>query len=607
VQEAELKPARSTKKKKTSSSVDRCTAYARAVTSGEIIAGPHVRNACRRHLDDLKRGHERGLHYDVAAAERVWKFFETKLCLNGGQFEGQPFLLHPSQAFKLGCLFGWKRADGTRRFRRAYIEEGKGNGKSPFAAGVGLYGMMADGEAGAEIYSLGAHRDQAAILFRDGVKMVDQSPDLAKRVTKSGGPGREFNLAWIQTGSFFRPMSRDAGKTGSGLRPHFGLADELHEHPTRDAIEMLEAGFKFRRQPLLLMITNSGTDRNSICWEEHEHAIRVAAGNREAKDDDAPFMGEPIDDDTFSFVCGLDADDDPLNDPSCWVKANPLLGTILQPDYLEKKAMQAKELPGKRNGILRLNFCQWTDAQTSWISRELLEQRLDDFNPAEFNEVLAAGLDLSGRNDLTAAAFVAADGLTEDGKPKFAAWVEAFTPEQGIKERGEKDRAPYQAWVDMGQLNATPGPRVGYEHVAKVILDVHEASPIGVLAYDNYAFDKFREAADAIGLVVPEMQHPQAGRKRAKTDDGELGLWMPGSINTLEELLTEGRLRLKRNPVLISAMMSAVLESDPLENRWFAKRKATQRIDAVVALAMAIGAATLKASPSIKPAGFVFF
>jgi phage terminase large subunit-like protein len=598
-----------------SATPDRATEWARAVVAGEVVAGPHIRNACRRHLDDLRRGHERGLVYDEAAAARACRFFETRLRLNGGQFEGKPFLLHPSQAFKLGCLFGWKRQDGARRFRRAYIEEGKGNGKSPFAAGVGLYGMMADDEPGAEIYSLGAHKEQAAILFRDAVKMKDQSPDLAKRITTSGGKGREYNLAWLATGSFFRPMSRDAGKTGSGLRPHFGLADEVHEHPNRDAIEMLEAGFKFRRQPLLLMITNSGTDRKSICWEEHEHAVKVAAGNRDAKDDDAVYIGDPIDDDTFSFVCGLDKDDDPFNDPTCWIKANPLLGTILQPEYLEKKVRQAKNLPGKRNGILRLNFCRWTDAVDSWISRELLEQRLDDFEPTEFDRVLAAGLDLARRNDLVAAAFVAADGFAENGKPKFAAWVEAWTPEEGIRERAEKDKAPYPEWVDAGFLNTTPGPRIGYEHVAKGVLEVHEASPIGVLAYDNYAFDQFRSAAAEIGLEVPELQHPQAGRKRAsiKSDKpGEKdkpGLWMPGSVNALEELLMEGRLRLKRNPVLISAMMAAVLESDPLENRWFAKRKETQRIDPAVALAMAIGAATMNSAPpkDIDPArrGFI--
>lgn len=289
-----------TKKRKTSFSAraepvasidtDRATAYARAVVAGQIVAGPHVRNACRRHLDDLQHGPARGLTFDPAAAARAIRFFETKLKLSEGQFEGLPLLLHPSQAFKVGSIFGWKRANGTRRFRRAYVEEGKGNGKSPIAGGIGLYGMMADKEPGAQIYAAGATKDQAGILFRDAVNMVDKSPDLKSRIKPSGGPGREYNMAVISTGSFFRPISREAKKTGSGPRPHFALCDEVHEHPDRGVMEMLERGFKFRRQPLLFMITNSGTDRNSICWEEHEHAVKVAAGNAEAKDEDPAYV-----------------------------------------------------------------------------------------------------------------------------------------------------------------------------------------------------------------------------------------------------------------------------------------------------------------------------
>lgn len=593
-----------TSRKSTSSLalIDRATAYASAVVAGEIIAGPHVRNACRRHLDDLKRGHERGLMFDPSAGDRVYRFFETRLRLNGGQFEGKPFLLHASQAFKLGSLFGWKRADGSRRFRRAYIEEGKGNGKSPFAAGVGLYGMLADDEPGAEIYPIAAHRDQAMILFRDAVKMVDQSPDLESRVTKSGGPGREYNLAFLKTGSFMRPLSREAGKTGSGLRPHMGLADEVHEHPNRDAMEMIERGFKFRRQPLLLMITNSGSDRKSICWEEHEHAIRVAAGNHHAKDDDAAYLGEVVDDSTFSFVCGIDKDDDPLRDPSCWAKANPLLGSILTESYLAGVAQQALTMPGKANGIKRLHFCQWTDADTAWIDRAALEATLDDFDTAELGDVLAVGLDLSGKNDLTAAAFVAADGFTDDGKPKYAAWIEAWTPLEGLQERADNDRTPYVQWVDKEFLRTTPGKRIDYAFIAKHLSDVDALHPIALLAYDNYQYDKFRVELDEVGMQVPQLSHPQAGRKRSKTEDGEPGLWMPGSISSLEDLIIDGRLRLKRNPVLISACMSAITESDPLENKWFAKRKTTQRIDAVVALAMAIGAATMNEAPvSVVP------
>lgn len=260
-------PTRTTRHRKTSTSTDRATAYAEAVVSGDVVAGPHVRNACRRHLLDLKEGGRRGLSFDREAAERAFGFFEDVLRLSEGQFAGEPFKLHPSQAFIVGSLFGWKRADGTRRFRRAYIEQGKGNGKSPLAGGVGLYGMVSDGEAGAQIYAAAAKREQAGILFADAVKMVDQSPALKQRLDFSGGPGREYNIAHHASGSFFRPVSRDTGKTGSGPRPYFVLADEIHEMPDRKILEMLERGFKFRRSPLLFMITNSGSDRNSVAWE----------------------------------------------------------------------------------------------------------------------------------------------------------------------------------------------------------------------------------------------------------------------------------------------------------------------------------------------------
>src|SRR5690606_4214171 len=128
---------------------DRTSDYARAVIAGDIIAGPHVRNACRRHVDDLKRGD--GIRFDIDAAEHAFGFFEEVLRLSEGQFEGEPFQLEPSQAFIVGSLFGWKRKDGRRRFRRAYVEQGKGNGKSPVAGGLGLYGLTACAESGAQI------------------------------------------------------------------------------------------------------------------------------------------------------------------------------------------------------------------------------------------------------------------------------------------------------------------------------------------------------------------------------------------------------------------------------------------------------------------------
>lgn len=573
-----------------SSAPDRTRAYAEAVLAGEIVAGPHVRNACRRHLDDLKRTD--GIRFDPDAADYAFNFFETVLHLSEGQFEGRPFVLDPSQAFIIGSLFGWKRSDGRRRFRRAYIEQGKGNGKSPLAGGIGLFGMTAAGESGAQIYAAAAKREQAGILFADAVKMVKQSPALAKRLEFSGGAGREFNIAHHASGSFFRPVSRDTGKTGSGPRPFFVLADEVHELPDRKIIEMLERGFKFRREPLLFMITNSGSDRNSVAWEEHEHAIKVAAGNIDAVTDPT-YLGEVIDDTTFSFVCSLDEGDDPLNDPSCWIKANPLLGVTITEEYLRETVAQAKAIPGQLNGILRLHFCVWTDAETAWMTRATLEPCIADFDPASHRgKPIWMGLDLSQNRDITALGAVVKTGTNDEGKPTFDAWVEAWTPGDTLTAREMRDRLPYAVWAREGHIHAPSGESVSYRHVAQTLAEYGRDYDIQLVAYDRFAFKRFEEEVDQLGLSVPFAEHPQGGLKKGKPlEAGGEGLWMPGSVRLLEEALLEGRIRLKRNPVLISAMMSAVIEEDKWGNHWLAKTRSVNKIDAAIALAMALGAA----------------
>ena len=597
-------------KRKTSSSdeTDRATRYAKAVVAGEIVAGPHVRNACRRHLDDLERGHKRGLFYDRDAAARGIRFYEDRLRLNDGQFEGLPFKLHASQAFKTGSIFGWKRKDGTRRFRRAYIEEGKGNGKSPWVAGLGLYGLCADGEAGSEVYAAASKKDQAGVLFRDAIKMFKSSPTLKARLTASGGEGKEHNLSYLAKASFFRPISREAGRTGSGPRPHFALCDEVHEMPDRTIVEMLERGFKFRRQPLLAMITNSGSDRNSFCYEQHEHAIRVAAGNPDAKDDDPAYLGEPLDDNTFAFVCSLDPGDDPLNDPSCWPKANPLLGVTITEDYLADVVKQAKQMPGALNGILRLHFCVWTDAETAWMTREVLDPCLAAFDPTDhYGKRIFNGIDLSQNKDITAKASVCQTGVVEEGphagKPMFDAWVEAWTPGDTVAARTLRDKTPYDLWVRQGHLSAPQGASISYRHVAQALAeDTHNYDLIAA-AYDRYAFKRGLEPeCDELGLSIEFVEHPQGGTKKGKPTEAMIeaakaterepeGLWMPMSVRQFEELVLERRIRIRTNPVVISAIMSAVTAADRWGNYWLAKERAVNKIDCAVALCMAVGVA----------------
>lgn len=810
----------------TDSLPDRVSGYAEAVISREIVAGPHVHNACRRHLKDLQDGRERGLSFDLDAANRAFSFFEEVLRLSEGQFDGLPFKLHESQAFIVGSLFGWKRANGTRRFRRAYVEQGKGNGKSPLAGGIGLYGMVADGEAGAQIYAAAAKREQAGILFADAVKMVRQSPALAKRVEFSGGVGREYNMAHHKSGSFFRPVSRDTGKSGSGPRPYFVLADEVHELPDGKILEMLERGFKFRRQPLLFMITNSGSDRNSVAWHEHEWAVKVAAGHEDAVTDPT-FVGRPLDDDLFSYVCSLDgprterleynhsfdhiegactcrsvsttrierltaevfADsatcggtdwrarldalitqtdpssspasatsattskksaprrdgqksdsiksggsqktenesqstsangsqidqvtdnsrplnkssensgsrvtstlsllrragnalsaarrqkdsasttvtrqgstegscassailqsvysetlrrvwlahsdtcesrkakldgsalqvdipaDDPLNDPSCWQKANPLLGVTITEEYLAGVVAQAKNLPTKQNNILRLHFCMWTDSDVAWMSREVVEPLLADFDPSEHKgKDIFCGLDLSQSRDITAQGNTVVTGEKEvevtekDGtkkkvkKPTFDVWIEAWTPGDTMKERFERDKLPYPVWAQQGFIHAPPGQNINNLHVAQTLVEYDRDYNVQMVAYDRYAFKRFEEDAAQVGLALNFVEHPQGGMKKGKpTPEMEAeakregkqaeGLWFPGSLKLLEDAMLEGRVRFRRNPVLISAIMSAVVEKDKWDNAWLSKAKSVNKIDAIVAVVMSFGAA----------------
>lgn len=572
---------------------DPATEYARAVRSGDIVAGPEVRAACERHLNDYQKAKTKGLFWDVDEVERVLGFFEVVLRLPGGEHEGRPFKPEPWQAFVLGNLFGWKRrADGQRRFRIAFIETGKGSGKSPLAAGVGHYMLMADGEARAEVYAAAVDKDQASVLFRDAVAMAKMADAIQNRVTFSGGAGREYNIAYLETGSFFRPISSESsGRGKSGYRPHCVLLDEIHEHPTNAMVEFMRSNTKGRLQALIFMITNSGVDRNSVCFEYHEYGRRVVHGELE-------------DDSFFSFVCSLDDDDDPFEDPSCWPKANPSLGVTISEKYLEEQVTQAKGMPGKEALVRRLNFCQWTDAATPWVDGDLWRACEDE--TLDVDELRGRpcylGLDLSSKRDLTALAAVWPD---DRGRMDAAIW--AWTPEDTLKERETKDQAPYSVWVDKGFLTAVPGRIIDYLYVAEFVAQLSKRFDLTGLAFDTWRIDDFLSDLDEVGLeafIYEGEDEVETGLLMMRHGQGTGGggskdktLWMPDSINRLEELVMRGELRVKKNPVLTWASASAVLHSDPAGNRKWEKRKSTGRIDAVVALSMAVGIASASPEP----------
>lgn len=538
------------------------TYYAQSVCDGQILAGPHVRNACARHLRDLESGAERGLAFDVDLANHVIEFFPVVLRLNGGDFEGQPFVPELWQAFIIGSLFGWVHAEtGYRRFNTAYVETAKGSGKSPLAAGIGNYCLVSDGEMRAEIYAAATKKDQAMILFRDAVAMVDQSPNLDERIQRSGPKGREWNLAYHATDSFFRPIAADDGQ--SGPRPHVGLIDEVHEHKHATVIEMMRAGFKFRKQPLLFMITNSGADRQSVCYQYHQYGAQVCAGARE-------------DDAIFAYICALDKGDDPFKDELCWPKANPSLGVTIDYKYLRDQVNAARGMPSKESLVKRLNFCIWTEALSPWIGYETwkaAEEVVDE--DLLRGRRCTAGLDMSSTTDLTALVLVF-EPTESDPFYRERSWF--WLPEIGLLEKADKDRVAYDVWQREGHLLTTPGRAINKFHVLQHLASLTPIYDISALAYDEWRLADIEEVIENEGLQMPPIVPFRQGFKS-----------MAPAVDETERLLIDGKLKHDGNPILTWNAANAVLDTDPAGNRKITKAKATGRVDGMVATVMAIG------------------
>jgi phage terminase large subunit-like protein len=521
-----------------------------------------VRDACARHLRDLEEGPKRGLFWDAAIAQETFDFYTEVLRLNGGEFEGLPFHLHESQQFIVGSLFGWKRANGRRRFRVAFIEEGKGNGKSPMVAGIGLKGLVADKEPRAEIYAAATKTDQAKILFRDAVAMVRLSPELNAALSIAGGQGNEWNIADLDTASFFRCVSSDDSQ--SGPRPHIALLDEVHEHRTGLMVEMMRAGFKGRRQPLMVMITNSGTDRQSVCWQYHEYARKVCAGMLE-------------DDSFFGYVCALDPEDDPLNDESCWIKANPLLGIAFQPEYLRERITGAQGMPSQESIVRRLNFCQWVESLNPWLSTEVWRAAEEIFDEALLKgRKCYGGLDLSSTTDLTSFVLLF-EPTASDPHWRQKSWF--WLPAENLTEKERKDGVHYGAWRAQGWLETTPGAAIDKRFVLARVVGACARYDVQSIGYDRWRIEDFKQLMADEGIILPLEPFGQGFKDMAP------------AVDEYERMLISGQLKHDGNAVMNWNASSAVLDTDPAANRKPTKSKSTGRIDGVVAAVMAAGRA----------------
>lgn len=575
------------------------TAYARRVVNGKIVSGRLVRLACERHLRDLKEGPARGLKFDAEAADHALRFFGYLNLPEGDR----PFVLAPWQQFIIGCLFGWKDADTSRRFRTAYIEAGKGSGKSPMAAGVGLYGLVADGELAAEVYSAAVTREQASIMFRDAKRMAESSPRLAKLLEIS-----EYNIAFPRTGSYMRAVSSEH-RGLDGKRTHIALVDEIHEHPTSLVVDKMRANTKGRRQAMIFEITNSGHDRTSVCWRHRDYSEKILAGILQ-------------DDSWFAYVCTLDPckkcaaegktqpgegcqQCDDWRDEAVWLKAVPNLDVSVTRKYLREQVREAMGMPGKENIVKRLNFCIWTEQAERVIPMDKWDAcaRTIDVEALK-GRLCYGGLDIGATSDFTAFALVfpgddpetieiPSDPFVPDGpvlrfvRRSFTLLSWFWLPGHPLR-RDARMEETIARWRREGLVRTTPGDTVDYDQVLADICTI--SKPFGLA---GIAFDRGFQ-----GCQMGTNLQKHFGQEFAEAVvQGILSMAAP--FRELLELVKAGRLYHDGHPVLrwMASNTAAEIRGGLMKP---SKDKSGEKIDGITAATMALMKAIVAPAPKVS-------
>lgn len=562
------------------------TQYAQDIVKGKILANKWALLACKRHLDDLKKSKKKDYPYyfDEAAADHIIDFYREFLILYEGAVDGQPFVLTPNLSFIVGSIFGWKKKeDGFRRFRTAYIEMAKGQIKTPLASGIGLYGLTFDDEAGAEVYAAAVTREQAGICFRDAHTFAEGSEDLRDMLIID-----KHNIANPETNSFFRPISSE--KRGlDGKRPHIALIDEIHEHPNDMVVRKMSAGTKFRRNSLIIEITNAGYDRHSICYQHHEYTEKVLEGI--------------VPDDTwFGLMSGLDVcekcadkgktipqdgcpDCDDWRDEKNWIKANPnlpYLGASFL-DYLRRQVEEAKAMPLQESLVKRLNFCIWTEGEIKWITATRWNSCREPILNIEdcIGLPCYAAFDLATKWDLAALVFL----FIQENDDIFDIFGKFYLPEETAREsKGEQ----YRRWVKDGYITQTPGARTDFKFIEDDIKSFDEKYHIIQLAYDP------KEATYLVNNLQDWMQEDTC------VEINQSPALMSEPMKELEARIRDHTIRHNGDPVLAWNISNVVLKESrggPVKYYYPTKTSLENKIDGAVGLIMAVGRAMLRAGP----------
>ncbi|MFC0410984.1 terminase large subunit [Roseomonas elaeocarpi] len=577
---------------------DPTTAWAQDVVSGKIIAGELVRFAAERHLRDLRDGPSRGLVWRPDLADRAIGFFPAVFTITAGAKAGQPFDLLPWHLFTVGSLFGWRRTDGLRRYRTAWLETGKGQAKSPLMAGVGILMMGYSGIERSEVYAIAGSKDQANVLFKDAVAMCrGQIPgeepgdtlEARGEVVIRGTGDMAWKIEHQESQSKFQALAD--GDSVSGPRPSAVLGDEIHEFKSAEAIELWSAAItKMPGDPLMMLGTNTPAADQLVGTEYSELYQNVVKGHFK-------------DDTSFVFIARTDPSDDPFEDESCWVKSLPALGITYPIDNVRNEVAKARGLASKALSVKRLFFGVPVGSSEYWIDEDLWDSTLGEVDEDEMQGMPCwLGLDPSQRNDLTALAKVWR-GATGHLYARISYWK----PREGMADAEAKDKAPYLQWSEEKLLNAVPGRTIGMSFVVAEVERTVAEQRVEAMAFDLAHFQTFRDAASEAGFATWEFQGPKepegSGLKMIRHAQGQRGLhsekqlWMPRSVQALEDLILAKGITIHDSAVTRWCSGNATLVLDGQGNRFFDKKRSRGRIDGMVALAMAVGAAS-----SVAPA-----
>jgi phage terminase large subunit-like protein len=513
--------------------------------------------------DVSTRTAEEGQFFDAAKASVAAACIETYLRHSTGEWAGKPFVLLDWQRSIVWDIYGWRNADGSRRFREVFIALPRKNGKTTFVAALSVLFFLFDDEPAGHVYAAAGNAEQATVVFSEARSMILASPELSRHVE----PYKR--QMWCAAKATSYQVLTKSGLTKHGLNPYATIKDELHTWKDRLLWEALRTAQGARRQPIDISITTAGYDRHSLCFEQWQYARKVRDG--------------VIENSAFLPVLFEAAPDDDWRDPEVWAKANPSLGVTIKRDWLEKECRRAIEQPSHENVFRQLYLNQWTEQASRWLSLAVWDANASPIDRQALRGRRCTGaLDLAHVADLSAFVLVfdpVEPGGAYDVVPFF--WV----PEENIRVRARKDRVPYDLWARDGLIRATPGEVTDFDFIREDIFGLLEEFQIAEIAYDPWSAHQLVQQLMHEG--VPMVEFRQGFRS------------MSPAAMEVERLLIGRRLNHGGHPVLRWMASNVAVQKDPAGNIKPDKASSTERIDGIVALCMAVGriAANVAAGP----------